>query len=307
MADLVQVFSCPRCNRGGFRSLPGPDGKAFCPWCGDRVAASTAPPPPPVSDPAPITAPASSGLDQVLDRVAKDAPEVALRALRDRLAEVERKCEQAESELRRELDKKQEIKRAVMAELGQLASQLAESKALLQKKDEEYLSSLLETKVLKDDLTKERKRADDLTGDRASLEAKEKSHRTLEAELEASRKANRDLQTARDAAGRDAQQARSELLKAKESSAAELAELRKKLSAAEARVQSLKGSGDELKALKARVEEQRGRTEKERAELQEKAKTLQAEVEKRDQRVRDLQLLVKTLGERLNDLTSRHF
>lgn len=254
-----------------------------------------APPPSPnlAPEPAPIAAPA--------------APDVDVRALRDRLAEVERRCEQAESELRRELDKKQEIKRAVMAEMGQLASQLADAKKLLQQKEEEYLATLLEKKTLKDDLGTQRRRADDLAGEQGSLEAKEKSLRNLEAELEAGRQAAREMQEARDAAGRDAQQARSELAKAKLSAAAELAEVRKKLADTEARVQALKGSGDELKALKAKVGETQGRAEKERAELQEKAKSLQTELGKRDQRIRDLQLLIKTLGERLNDLSSRQF
>jgi chromosome segregation ATPase len=302
MAEAVQIFSCARCNRGGFRSLPGPDGKAFCPWCGDRVSASAAPPPTPeVSVPAPAAP--TPGLDQVIDRIAKEAPEIALRSLREHVAEVERKCEQAESELRKELEKKQEIKRAVMAEMGQVGSQLAEAKAQLQRKDEELRSALTEAGRLKEDLGKERKRADDLAGERGGLEAKEKAARSLEADLDASRKSLKELQEARDAAGRDALVARSELAKAKEASAAEVAELRKKLSAGEARVQALKGSGDEVKILK----ESRLRSEKERAELTEKVKTLQGEVEKRDQRVRDLQLLVKTLGERLNDLTSRHF
>jgi chromosome segregation ATPase len=307
MSIAVQIFSCPHCKRGGFRSLPGPDGKAHCPWCGDRVAADTAAPPPPVPEVAPTPVIGSPDLSQIIDRVAKDAPEVAVRALRDRLAEVERKCEQAESELRRELDKKQEIKRAVLAEMGQLGSQLSESKALLQRRDEELLSVLLEAKVLKDDLGKERKRADDLAGERGSLEEKGKALRSLEAELEASRKAVRDLQEARDEAGREAQQARSELARAKEGSAVELGELRKKLASGEARLQALKGSGAELKALKALHAEYRGHTEKEQAELLEKTKTLQAELGKRDQRIRELQLLIKTLGERLNDLTSRHF
>ncbi|HVR84407.1 MAG TPA: hypothetical protein VMU54_08860 [Planctomycetota bacterium] len=238
---------------------------------------------------------------------AGESPEAATRALRDRLAEVERKCEQAESELRRELDKKQEIKRAVLAEMGQLGSQLAEAKAHLERRDEELLASLLETKVLKDDLGKERKRAGDLEGERARQEGKAEAVRNLEAELEGSRKAVRDLQEARDAAGRDAQQARSELAKAKEASAAELGEARRKLAAGEARLQALKGSGEALKALTARHEEYRGRAEKDRAELLEKTKTLQADLEKRDHRIRDLQLLIKTLGERLNDLTSRYF
>jgi chromosome segregation ATPase len=256
---------------------------------------------------APTELAGSPDSSQTIDRGVRDAPEVAARALRDRLAELERKCEQAESELRRELEKKQEIKRAVMAEMGQMASQLSESKALLQRRDEELLAALLEAKALRDDLGKERKRADDLAGERASLEEKGKAVRSLEAELEASRKAVRDLQDARDRAGREVQTAQSELAKAKEASAAELGDLRKKLSAGEARLQALRGSSDELKALKARHEDSRGRTEKERAELLEKTRTLQAELEKRNQRIRELQMLIKTLGERLNDLTSRHF
>ncbi len=301
MTEAVQIFSCARCNRGGFRSLPGPDGKAFCPWCGDRVSASAAPPP--AADPVPSAPVASVGLDQVIDRVAKDAPEIALRALREHVSEVERKCEQAEAELRRELDKKHEIKRAVMAEMGQIGSQLTETQARLQRKEDELRSALSEAGRLKEDLAKERKRADDLTGERGNLEEKGKAARALEADLDASRKSLRESQEARDAAGRDALLARSELAKAKDASAVEAAELRKKLSAAEARAQALKNSGEEVRILK----ESRLRSEKERAELTEKAKALQGEVEKRDQRVRDLQLLVKTLGERLNDLTSRHF
>jgi chromosome segregation ATPase len=242
-----------------------------------------------------------------MDRIARGAPEDAVRALRDRTEELERKCEQAESDLRRELDKKQEIKRAVLVEMAQLGAQLAESKSLLERRDEELLSALLEAKVLRDDLVKERKQAQDLAGERGSLEEKGKAVRNLESDLEASRKAMKDLAEARDAAGRDAQQARSELAKTKESSTAELGEVRKKLSAGEARLQALKRSGDELKALKAIHAESLGRADKERAELLEKTRTLQAELGKRDQRIRELQLLIKTLGERLNDLSSRHF
>lgn len=244
---------------------------------------------------------------QSSDPVAPGGPEVDGSALRDRLAESERKCGLAEAELRRELDKKQEIKRAVLAEMSQLASELAQTKALLQQRDEELLSALLEAKVLKDDLSGERKRADDLARERASLEEKGKALRNLEAELQAGRTAVRELEEARGSAGREAQQARSDLAKAKEAAAAEIGEARKKLAAAEARVLALKSSGDELRALKARHEEQRDRTEKERTELLEKSRHLQADLEKRDQRIRDLQLLVKTLGERLNDLTSRYF
>lgn len=194
-----------------------------------------------------------------------------------------------------------------MAELAQLSSQLTESKALAQRQAEELRLALSETARLKEDWGKERKGAEDLAGERGILKDQEKAARGLEAELESTRKSVRDLQEARDAAGRDAQQARSELAKAKESAASGLGELRKKLSASEASLQALKDSGNERRALKARTEEELGRAEKGRAEQQEKAKTLQSELEKRDQRIRDLQLLVKTLGERLNDLSSRHF
>jgi chromosome segregation ATPase len=82
--------------------------------------------------------------------------------------------------------------------------------------------------------------------------------------------------------------------------------LKKKLAAAESRLHSQKGSADELKALKAKHEGYRGRMEKDHAALTEKAKSLQADLEKRDHRIKDLQLLIKTLGERLNDLSGRH-
>ena len=296
MSVAVQVFSCPRCNRGGFRSLPGPDGKAHCPWCGDRVAAGPDAPLPPASETVTTASP--------VDRGGEEASEIAVRALRDRVTELERKCQLAEAELRRELDKKQEIKRAVLAELGQLSSQLTESKALFKQKAEDLDAARLEAKRLSQDLASERKRADDMLGDRRSLEEKEKALWTLGVELEASRNAVRDLEGARDAAASDAQKARSELAKFKEAAEAELSELKKKLNTSEVRGRSLRGSGDELKALKARFEEYRARSEKERADLQEKTKP---ELDKKDQRIRDLQLLIKTLGERLNDLTSRHF
>jgi len=299
MSVAVQVFSCPRCNRGGFRSLPGPDGKAHCPWCGDRVASGTDLPLPPAPEPAATASPA--------DRLGDDASEIAVRALRDRVAELERKCQLAEADLRRELDKKQEIKRAVLAEMGQLSSQLTESKALLKQKGDDLDAARAEMKRLKEDLASERKRADDMLGDRRSLEEKEQTTWRLGVELEASRTAAHDLQVARDTAASDAQKFRSELAKAKEAAEAELSELKKRLNSAVVQGRSLKGAGDELKSLKAKFEEYRGSSEKERAELREKAKSLQPELDKKDQRIRELQALIKTLGERLNDLTSRHF
>jgi len=297
MDAVVHIFSCPRCNRGGFRSLPGADGRAHCPWCGDLVPGGIATP----SEPAPTRAPTLAAGSPAPSPVLPDA------ALRDRLAEVERKCEQAESELRRELDKKQEIKRAVLMEMAQLSAQLAESKASLQRKEEEFVAVLLEAKGLRDELAQERKRAEDVLAARGSLEDKVTAANSLADDLEACRKSLKEAREARDGAGRDTEQARSELAKAKNNAAVELAELRKKLAAAESRVSALKGSGDELKGLKARHEEYRGRMERDHLALSDKTKALQTDLEKRDQRIRDLQLLIKTLGERLNDLTSRHY
>jgi len=270
MSAVVQVFSCPRCNRGGFRSLPGTDGKAHCPWCGDRVQAGGA-----ATDPTPT--PVSS------------VPTLPDSTLRDRVA-------QLEAELHRELEKKQEIKRAVMVEMAQLTAKETEARSQLQKKEEEFLAYLLETKVLKDELAAERKRADILAAERGKFGQQLNAVHTLETDLAAGRKALLDLQEARDAAARDTQKARADLSKLQSVSATELAELRKKLNNAIARGNADKNSGEELKALKAQHQD-----------LQAKATSLQSELEKRDLRIKDLQLLIKTLGERLNDLTSRHY
>jgi chromosome segregation ATPase len=236
------------------------------------------------------------------DLVAKEASEIALLALRDRLVESDQKRELAESALRVELEKKQAIKKAVITEVGQLTGQLGEARSFLQKKEEELRDALSETSRLKEDLEKERKRADDLAKARGNHEELEKALRGLEAERDAGRKSVRQVEEARDAARRDVQQAKSDLAKLKQSSEAELTDLRKKVAAA----QTLKGSGEELKELKVRFEEARRRMEKERAEFLEKVSILQSEGDKKEQRIRELQLLIKTLGERLNDLTSRH-
>src|SRR6185295_1406178 len=98
----VQSFTCPRCRKGEFRSLPGPNGKAYCPWCGDAVApGSTA------STPAPGPLPEFS-LEELANRIAGQiaappppaapAPSPDLEA---RLAESERRREAAETELRK--------------------------------------------------------------------------------------------------------------------------------------------------------------------------------------------------------------
>jgi chromosome segregation ATPase len=311
MPPSVQSFSCPRCKRGEFRSLPGPDGKAFCPWCGDAVAGGPAASPLPATPPAVLATEASlgsAGLGQVQGNNAVEVPEAVVRVVRERIAELERRSEQAEADLRREQEKKQEIKKAVMAELGQLGSQLDQTKELLRRKEEELRSALAEALRLKEELGQERQKSDLLAGGaRASLEEKEKAVRSLESEREELRKQGRETGAALDAARRDAEQMRSEFAKSRESSVLELAELRKKLAAGEARLRSQKDAGLELAAQKARLEESRGRFDKERAELQKQVSMLQSDLEKKDSRIRDLQLLIKTLGERLNDLTSRHF
>ncbi len=315
MTVLVQTFTCARCNRGEFRSLPGLDGKAFCPWCGDAVTGGVATPPPALPPaPAPAPPPAVSvpeaplvdaGIDQLLDRVGRTAPEELLRALRARIAEMSRACEEAGAELRRELEKKQEIKRAVMEEVGRLGSQLGDTKTQLHKKDDERRSVLAELGRAKEELERERKQGAEAATLREGLAEKERTLGRLEAELEDRRSAGRDLLESRDAARREIEQLRAELAKLKAASEAELAEQRKKVAGMESRLGTLKLCEAELADLRPKIQDSRRRLEKERGEFQEKVSGLQAELDKRDQRIRDLQLLIKTLGERLNDLTSR--
>jgi len=268
MTLTVQTFMCPRCRRGEFRSLPGQDGKAFCPWCGDAVAASDAPPPPPPAPEPPAVSPprASAPLEDV--------------------AELKRRCERAESALQQELDKKEGIKRAVMGEMGRQAAQLGEARDLLRRKEEEHRAALADAGRWKEDLEKERKQA---------VEASEKSAQT-----------ERELRHSVDVWRRDAEEIRAHLETARASFDAEATGLRKAFAAGEARLAALKGAEAELNDLKNRVKDQRRLLEKERAESQEKAAALQAELEKRDQRVHELQALIKTLGERLNELSRRH-
>lgn len=305
MSPEILVYACPRCNRGGFRSLAGPDGKAHCPWCGDRVGNGAAAPAPQPT-PSPVV-PAPAGLDDAIDRVARDSPEIAIRALRDRLAEADRKRELAEAELRREFDKRQDIKRAVMTEMSQLHSQLGDTTVKHKKADDELRAAQAESARYKGELDREKKRSGELARTGASLDEQDQKIRALTADLEAARKTGRELEAARDTTQRDLKQARSDLGKLMQSSSADLAGLQKKLDASEAKVRMLKESGEELKSFKTRLEDYRRTMDKERVELQEKATTLTGELEKRDQRIKELQLLIKTLGERLNDLTSRHF
>lgn len=281
MASIIHTFTCPRCNQGEFRSLAGPDGKAYCPWCGDPVTGGV---------PVPASSPGPAALERPAEPVT-GAAEGADRELRERLAESERRREQAEAELRRELDKKQEIKKAVLAEMEQLHARLNETQVRLRQRDEERQTSVDELGRLKEIAAQQR--AADLAGARGALEEREETLRRLQAELEERRKAA-------DAARREADGLRSDLAKLKGASEAELADLRRKVAAA-------KDAEVLLRDLKGRIQDERPRFEKEVAALRERAANLEAELGKRDQRIRDLQLLIKTLGERLNDLTSRRF
>jgi chromosome segregation ATPase len=291
MTSGIRTFTCPRCRRGEFRSLPGPDGRAFCPWCGDAVGDGRPSAP---AAPAPSPEPAAEA-----PREAAPAVDVG------RLAELERRCEQAEAELRRELEKKQEIKKAVTAEMTRLEAQLAEANVRLQRRDKEHFAALETLARMKE--SAEAKWAADLAALRQTLEEKETAARGLEARLEERRRTVDAIQEVLDGARSEAERHRSELEKLRRTGAAEQEELRRRLAAAEARLLDLKDSETEFLDLKARLHAERTGAEKEAGELRRQAAGLRTELEKRDQRVKELQLLVKTLGERLNDLSSRRF
>ena len=301
LTSAVQTFTCPRCARGEFRSLPGPEGKAFCPWCGDAVTGGVTPPPAPV----PAAPAASASLEELIARVAANAPEDAVRALRERVTELNRVCEQAQSDLRNELAKKEGIKQAVMKEVERLGSRLDETKVLHQRKEHDHHEAMEEVGRLKEELEKERKKAAEAASTRGDLEETGKSLFLAESELKDRRKQSQELREGRDAARREAEQLRQELAKQKSGSEAALAELRQKIGAAEARLATLKSAEADLSQLKDRVLELRKQLEAARQESKAKTAALQTDVEKKDQRIKELQMLIKTLGERLNDLSSR--
>ena len=280
----VQSFTCPRCQRGQFRALPGENGKAFCPWCGDAVTGGSSSPagaPMPefsqedlAKPPAgPIAAPAA----------APESPD-----LETRLAESERRREAAESALRRELEKRQEIKKAVQSEMGRLEAELSETRTRVRRRDEEHAAALESLNVLKsakdDEWNGERMRLQD------AFEQKERALRELETKLTERHRSASEFQAALDALRGEVQKLRDEVAAAD----ADRAELRRKLGAAEQKVQSHKDATAQLDYLKQRLQESHA-----------KATGLQAELEKRDKRIKELQVLVKTLGERLNDLADR--
>ncbi|HEX7897924.1 MAG TPA: hypothetical protein VF950_09205, partial [Planctomycetota bacterium] len=235
MTFTIQMFNCPRCKRGDFRCLPGVDGKAYCPWCGDAITGGAAvppspPPPPPTSAPAappPDLSLATATLEQLLERVDRNGEVDVVRVLRERVGELSRAREKAESDLRQELDKKDRIKKVVIQEVEKLGSEVGETKLRLRKKEEDHASATAELDKLKAELEAERKKVADLAKARGGLEVVEEITRNLEVKLEERRKSVRELEAARDAARRDAEQLRSDFEKARAHSETELAELNK--------------------------------------------------------------------------------
>jgi len=286
MPTEVQTFTCPRCQKGEFRSLPGPNGKAFCPWCGAAVAPGS-----PTPAPAPAPPPEFSLEDlakRIAGQIASPAAAPVAPDLEARLAESERRREAAEAELRRELDKKQGIKKAVLSEVGRLEAELTDARNRIRRKDEEHAGALqslnLLTQAKQDEFNGDRMRFQDAT------DQKDKALKALEARLEERQKSAAELQAVLDASRAEVGKLHSEVAAAQ----AERVELRRKLSAAGAKVEALKDAAAQLEALKHRVQESEAKTA-----------GLQAELQKKDQRLKELQLLVKTLGERLNDLADR--
>src|SRR6185436_4712457 len=286
MPTEVQSFSCPRCKKGEFRSLPGPNGKAYCPWCGEAVASGS-----PTSVPEPGPLPEFS-LEDIATRIAgkiSNPPAApASPDLEARLAESERKREAVEAELKRELDKKQEIKRMVLSEVGRLEAELADARNRIRRKDEEHASALQSLNLLTgaktDEINGERMRFQD------AVDEKDKALQALEARFDERQKSAVELQSMLDASRAEVGRLHAEVAAAQ----AERSELRRKLSAAGAKVESLKDAGAQLDGVRLRLKESEA-----------KAAAQQAELQKKDQRLKELQLLVKTLGERLNDLADR--
>jgi chromosome segregation ATPase len=114
------------------------------------------------------------------------------------------------------------------------------------------------------------------------------------------------LETARNLAQAEAQESREQLDRAKADFDAGATDLRRKLTSWETRLAASKNLEGELSETRARSQENHRQLEKERGEFQARESALRTELEQRDQRIRELQMLVKTLGERLNDLARRH-
>jgi len=299
----VQMYSCPRCQRGQFRAFPALNGKAFCPWCGDAVAPVAAPDASAADDPplpelsleelanrmsggpaAPATI--TSAPTTVSTRPLPAAP--AAPDLQARLAESERRREAAEAELRKELDKKAEIKKAVVAEVGRLEAELAEARDRVRRKDEEHASALQTLNVLTDS------NKDEFNGDRMrmqqTIDEKDKALKSLEAKLEERKASDAELRKMMDASRAEVGKLHAEVA----ATQAERADLRKKVADFDLKLASLKDAPAQLTDLKKKLNDARV-----------KSAGFEADVQRKDLRLKELQLLVKTLGERLNDLADR--
>src|SRR5436190_17430482 len=282
------MFTCPRCRRGEFRSLPGPGGKAFCPWCGDAVAAKAL-----GTDTGPSLQQFSlsgqaPGPAVTLSSGTPSAAPPSQSGLEARLAESERRRELAEAELKKEVEKKQEIKKAVMAEVGRLEASLADANARVRRKDEEHASALESLNLL---MGAKKQQWDGLEMRlRDTLDQTEKARKDLEAALEALKSSSAGLQGELDATRADAARLRADFVAAD----AERGELRRKLSSAGLRLQEAKDAALRSKDLQTKLQGDQARSSE-----------LQADLDQRDQRIKELQLLVKTLGDRLNQLADR--
>ena len=284
MSGGIQTFTCPRCQRGEFRSLPGPNGNAFCPWCGDAVGEPT-----PAAGPAPLPEFSLEDLaKRVAGQIAGPSASPGSPGLEARLDESERRREAAEAELRRELERKQAIKKAVQAEVGRLEAELAEARDRIRRKDEDHAAALRSLNLLRD------AKGDEWNGERMrfldAADQKEKAFRALEARIEERQKSESEIRAVLDASRKEVGKLHAEVAAAE----ADREELRRKLGAADAKLRAIKDAPAQLEGLKRRLQDSLAQ-----------AAGLQGELEKKEQRIRELQLLVKTLGERLNTLADR--
>jgi predicted nucleic acid-binding Zn-ribbon protein len=205
-------------------------------------------------------------------------------ALEVRLAESERRRELAETELQKELGKKQEIKKVVLNEMARMEASIADANARVRRKDEEHAAALESLSVLLH--AKQQEWDGEQVRMRDSIDRAEKARQTLEAEMVELRKSSAIMQS-------DLGASRVEVSKLR-AGQAELADLRRKLAAADTKLQAGREALARLKDVQQKLQD-----------AEAKALGLQGELDNRDHRIKELQLLVKTLGERLNQLSDR--
>ena len=172
--------------------------------------------------------------------------------------------------------------------MSRLSAEHNDTKMRVRRKDDEHGSALEDLRRLKD--AKEQEWAAANARLQQALDEKDQALRALQAKVEGRQKSDSDLQALLDAS-------RTELAKLKADAAAagaERTDLLRKLSSADAKLKPLKEAEAKLRDLQKLYQESHA-----------KATGLQSELDKRDQRIKDLQLLVKTLGERLNQLADR--